>query len=460
MNVHSIPPKLIDEKIPTYLAFCHICAIAWPVVVASLIDASEGLVDIYLVGLLGPAAISAIGMSRQIVFIVMVMAISITGGTRTLVAQFYGAGNHEDVTRTGQQALLMGGALALILSIISILSTKPALVLLGAPEEVLFHGFFFLQLYFAGMIFMILNYVMSAIFGGVGDTRTPLKISVVVIVVKIFASYGFIFGMWGLPQLGVAGAALGMIISRLVGFIIGFMILVRGHERVQLSFPRTIKPDWNIISRMLKIGLPSGASGFFRNGARVLLYRVISGVSHPTAAIASLTIGFQVRMFAIMPALAFSVAANSLVGQKLGGVQIRSAEQYGSQTILLCIVLIGLGSALIWAFTESVAAIFTTDETVLSISSTLLRYFAIAQVFSSLSIVASGVLAGGGETRPSLYYTLISQWGVMLALAYILAFPFGLDVEGIWLAWLAASILQGLLTLKRYYKGSWRKVVV
>ena len=144
----------------------------------------------------------------------------------------------------------------------------------------------------------------------------------------------------------------------------------------------------------------------------------------------------------------------------MGGVQIRSAEQYGSQTILLCIVLIGLGSALIWAFTESVAAIFTTDETVLSISSTLLRYFAIAQVFSSLSIVASGVLAGGGETRPSLYYTLISQWGVMLALAYILAFPFGLDVEGIWLAWLAASILQGLLTLKRYYKGSWRKVVV
>ena len=70
------------------------------------------------------------------------------------------------------------------------------------------------------------------------------------------------------------------------------------------------------------------------------------------------------------------------------------------------------------------------------------------------------MLAGGGETRPSLYYTLISQWGVMLVFAYILAFPLGMDVEGIWIAWLAASVLQGLLTLKRYYKGTWKRAVV
>ena len=453
-------PKPADNEVPPTQVLRHVWAIAWPVVVASLIDATEGLVDIYFVGFLGPAAISAIGMSRQIVFIVMVMAISITGGTRTLVAQYYGAGRHGDVSRTGQQAILMGTYMALGLAAVSIVLTRPALVLLGAPEEVLTHGMLFLRLYFAGMIFMILNYVMSAIFGGVGDTRTPLKISVIVIIVKCVTSYAFIFGAWVVPALGVAGAAVGMIISRLAGCVIGLAILVRGNGQVRLSRNWRFKPDRNIMSRMLDIGLPSGASGFFRNGARVLLYRVISGVSRPTAAIAALTVGFQIRLFAIMPALAFSVAANSLVGQRLGGRQIRSAEQYGGQTILLCMIVIGAGSALIWIFAQGIASVFTTDETVLGISSVMLRFFAIAQIFSALSIVASGVLAGGGETRPSLYYTLFSQWGIMLVFSYVLAFPLGLDVTGIWIAWLAAAVLQGLLTLRRFFKGTWKRAVV
>ena len=453
-------PKPADNEVPPSQVLRHVWAIAWPVVVASLIDATEGLVDIYFVGFLGPAAISAIGMSRQIVFIVMVMAISITGGTRTLVAQYHGAGRHGDVSRTGQQAILMGTYLALGLAAVSIALTRPALVLLGAPEEVITHGMLFLRLYFAGMVFMILNYVMSAIFGGVGDTRTPLKISVIVIIVKCVTSYAFIFGAWVVPALGVAGAAVGMIISRLAGCVIGLAILVRGRGQVRLSRNWRVKPDWSIMSRMLDIGLPSGASGFFRNGARVLLYRVISGVSRPTAAIAALTVGFQIRLFAIMPALAFSVAATSLVGQRLGGRQIRSAGQYGGQTILLCMVVIGAGSALIWIFAQGIAAVFTTDETVQGISSVMLRFFAIAQVFSALSIVASGVLAGGGETRPSLYYTLFSQWGIMLVFSYVLAFPLGLDVTGIWIAWLAAAVLQGLLTLRRFFKGTWKRAVV
>ena len=457
---NAVSSKPADVEIPPFQVLFHIWAISWPVVVASLVDATEGLIDIYLVGLLGPAAISAVGMSRQIVFIVMVMAISITGGTRTLVAQYYGAGRHEDASKTAQQALLMGTVLGVVLGGVGIVLSKPVLIVLGAPQEILSHSVLFLRFYFAGMVFMILNYVMGAIFGGVGDTRTPLKISIIIIIVKCVTSYGFIFGSWGLPQLGVAGAAVGMIISRLAGCVIGLMIMAKGHRQLRFAWHWRISPNWNIMARMLDIGLPSGASGFFRNGARVLLYRIISGVSRPTAAIAALTFGFQIRLFAIMPALAFSVAANSLVGQRLGGSQIRAAAQYGGQTILLCMILIAVSSTVLWIFTEAITAVFTADETVLDISFVMLRFFAIAQIFSSLSIVASGVLAGGGETRPSLYYTLISQWGIMLIFAYVLAFPIGLDVKGIWIAWLAASVLQGLLTLSRYYKGTWKRVMV
>ena len=440
--------------------FRNVWTIAWPIVVASLIDANEGMIDIYLVGKLGPAAISAIGMSRQIVFIFMVMAMSITSGTRTLVAQFFGAERHEDVGKTAQQALLMGVCLALVLGSISFVLTRPALILLGAPDEVLQHAVPYLRLYFAGMVFMILHYVMSAIFGGVGDTRTPLKISIVVIIFKCFTSYGFVFGVWGFPEMGVAGAAVGTIISRALGCVIGFSILTRGHSRVRLIWHWRMKPDWSILRRMLQIGIPSGASGFFRNGARVLLYRVAAGTRQPTVALASLTMGFQIRLYTILPALAFSIAGTALVGQRLGAREVKAAEQYGAQTIRLCMLLVGMGSLGLWLFTEPIISIFTNVEEVIGVGGFMLRFFIIAQIFSALSIVVSGVLAGGGETKPPLYYTLISQWGILLPFSYILAYPAGWDVTGIWIAWLAGGVVEGMLTLRRYFKGTWKRTVV
>jgi putative MATE family efflux protein len=438
----------------------RVWTIAWPVVVASLIDATEGIVDIYMVGKLGPAAISAIGMSRQIVFIFMVMAMSITSGTRTLVAQFFGAERHEDVSKTAQQALLMGVCLALVLGTVSFVLARPALILLGAPDDVLIHAVLFLRWYFAGMVFMILHYVMSAIFAGVGDTRTPLKISIVVIIIKCITSYGFIFGVWGFPEMGVAGAAVGTVISRALGCLIGFSILTRGHRLIRLAWNWQMRPDWSIMTRMLQIGLPSGASGFFRNGARVLLYRVVSGTRQPTLALASLTMGFQIRMYAILPAIAFSIAGTALVGQRLGAKEIEAAEQYGTQTIRLCMFLVCSGSLVIWLFTETIVSFFTQAEDVIGMSSTMLRFFAFAQIFSALSIVVGGVLAAGGETKPPLYYTIIGQWGIMLLFAYILAYPVGLDVTGIWIAWVAGGTTQGVLTLRRYFKGTWKRTVV
>ena len=143
------PATPIDQ--PSVLP--QVWAIAWPVVAASMLDAMEGLIDISMVGQLGPAAISAVGLSRQILFLTMVMAMSISTGSRTLVAQFYGAERHEDLSHTAQQAILMGALLAVVMALLGGLIARPTLILLGAQPEVLGHAVPFLRIYFAGVHF-------------------------------------------------------------------------------------------------------------------------------------------------------------------------------------------------------------------------------------------------------------------------------------------------------------------
>ncbi len=430
--------------------------IAWPVVIASLLDAAEGMIDIYMVGKIGPEAISGVGMSRQIVFVMMVVMMSITAGSRTLIAQFYGARRFDDLSRAAQQSIALAFLFSLFLGAFGVLISEEVLSLLGARGDVLSYATPYLRLYFGGCVFLVLNFVIGSIFGGMGDTRTPLKISIVIIILKVFATYGLLFGAWGLPKMGISGAAMGTIVSRSVGVVLGIYFLTQGYTRVRISWPWRLKLEWVMIRKMMAIGIPSGITGFFRNGARVLLYRVAAMTSNPTASIASLTIGFQVRLVTIMPALAFSVAATALVGQRLGAREIPAAERYGVDTIRLCMIVIsGIGACALFFASEIVSA-FTDAPVVTELGYTMLWFFTFAQFFSSLSIVTGGVMAGGGETRPPLYYTMVGQWGIMLPVSYILTFTSGLDVTGIWIAWFLGGFTQGILTYRRYLKGFWK----
>ncbi len=264
----SSPPTTPTDQTPV---LPQVWAIAWPVVAASMLDAMEGLIDISMVGQLGPEAISAVGLSRQILFLTMVMAMAISTGSRTLVAQFYGAERHKDLSHTAQQAILMGALLSIAMALLGGLIARPMLILLGAQPEVLGHAVPFLRIYFGGVIFMMLNFLISAIFGGAGDTRTPLKISCLIIVLKLPLTYGLIFGVWGLPQMGVCGAAVGTLASRAVGCLVGFWLLTSGRSRVQMRWTWRLSINRDIMGRMMRIGVPAGIQGFFRNGAHPVL---------------------------------------------------------------------------------------------------------------------------------------------------------------------------------------------
>ena len=413
-----------------------------------------------MVGRLGPEAISAVGISRVIIMVISVMMIAVTSGAFAMVAQFVGAGSHAQASATAKQSFTLVGLVSVVLSLIGIGAARVSLEALSLSPEVVAQGVPYLRVFFAGMIFMTLNYAVTNCLYGAGDARTPLYINLFISVVKIVASYLLIFGVWGLPALGVAGAAAGSVVARFCGVVAGFSLLYSGRFRLKLLAGTSYLPDPALARRILRIGIPSALQGLFRNGSGVIFVKLIALTAFSTTAVAAFSIGNQMERILRRTSLAFGTAATTLVGQSLGAGRPRAAEQRGWTVILIGVVSIALLGLPVAFFARPILSLFTDAPEVIQVGVIYFYAMVLAEPFMCLSIAAGGALRGAGDTRPGLYYTLISQWLIRLPVGYVLAFHFGYDINGLWAALVLFSALQGYLTARKFGKGEWKEMVV
>ncbi|MFB3785876.1 MAG: MATE family efflux transporter [bacterium] len=427
---------------------------AWPTVMYSLMETGVGLVDIYFAGYLGPEAVAAIGFSRQIFLVLMIGTLSITTGTITLIAQNYGARRFADASAVAYHSLILALLSGILFGAAGYALAHVSLRLLGAEGEVLRGGTAYLKVLMGGVIFLMINYTTNAVFRAQGDTKTPMKIATVSNGLNIVFSYLLIFG-WGLiPAFGVMGAAGATLLARLIGASWAVWILLNPTRAVH--FAVRARFDWALFRRILDIGLPSGFSGFFRNGARILFFSILAATTRGADAVAAATVGFQIRMLVVMPALAFQVATAALVGQSIGARRMKTAEAYGWTSIAFCTAVMGAASLLIFAASGPVMRFFSDSAALHDLGIWALRFIALEQFCNGVAIVVSGVFTGAGDTRPPLRFTILSQWLLMLPLAYGFTMFSSLDFFGPWIAWALAPLVQLLLTLAHFIRGRWK----
>ncbi|MEW6234673.1 MAG: MATE family efflux transporter [Candidatus Omnitrophota bacterium] len=430
--------------------------ISWPTIVYAILETTVGLADIYFSGFLGSDAVAAVGFSRQIFLVLMIGTLAITTGTITLVAQYFGAGRCDMASAAATQSLRLAVISGLILGVIGAALASPSLLLLGAEGDVLIQGSAYLRILMGGVVFLMINYSVNAVFRALGDTKTPLKITSVINVLNIGLDYVFVFGLSFIPALGVKGIALGTIMARALGAAWALAILSLPSREVRLIWDLPAQKD--LITRLLSIGLPSGFSGFFRNGARIVFFAILASTSAGTAAVAVASIGFQVRMLAIMPALAIQAAVSALVGQSIGANNLEEAEGYGWTSIKFCVLIFGFLSLLLFLFPARIVRLFTDVPEVISLANAAMRFIALEQFCNCVSIVASGALSGAGDTKPPMRYTIFSQWFLMLPLALWFSYQPSMNIWGVWLAWGMAPAVQLLLTVLRFTSGEWKSI--
>ena len=437
--------------------------LAFPVILSNLLISLVNVVDIFMAGRLGPVEIAAVGMASSVRLLVLIGVLSVTAGAMALAAQAHGSGDAARVSHVARQSISLTVLLALALSVVGYFVAGPLLNLLGGGGEprAAELGTDYLQIIFLGTVFLALNLVVNSLMQGAGDTVTPLVITAGANVLNIGLNYLFMFGPGPLPAYGVAGAAMGTLLARLVASVWGIWVLYRGRNVVKI-LPGSYRPDRATFRELLGIGVPSGLQGIARNGAQVFVLGIVTATSAGSYGAAALAIGLQLESLAFMPGLAISVAATSLVGQSLGGWHTREAWVRGNVAIFLGVLVMSVLAVPIFVFAGPLIRLFdpSAHPTVVAAGTSYLRVNALFLPLLAVAMVTNGALRGAGDTRPGLIGTLLGRCLLVVPLAYLLALTFGFGVAGVWWALCVGTTIQAMWVWARWQGGAWQRVAL
>jgi putative MATE family efflux protein len=289
----------------------------------------------------------------------------------------------------------------------------------------------------------------------VGDTRTPLYVMLGVNIVNIVISWLLINGNLGAPILGVGGSAIGAAVARGGGGLLLIGLLLRGRSGLKLSL--NLRPDREILGRLLRIGAPSGAEQLVFQGALLILVNFVTGLG--TAAYAAHNVVLNIESLSFLPGLGYATAASALVGRALGASQPSRAEDSVYEALLQGGLMMTVLGAIMALFPHQLIASFVADPQVIAAGATPMRIAGLFQPLLAINFIMSGGLRGAGDTRWPLYTKFISTWCVRLPMVYVLL-SLGIGLTGFWIAMGTDFAVQALLAAWRFRLGRWKTMRV
>jgi len=257
-------------------------------------------IDMIWVGRLGSSAIAGVGVSGMVIMVVNGLIMGLFTSLRAMLARFVGAKDESAANHITQQAFVIGIAFSLVMAVLGLFLAEPILRIMGVEADVVVEGATYMRIQFLGIMTLSLLTVTQTVMQASGDAFNAMKISIVFRLFHIAVSPFLIFGWWIFPRLGVSGSALTSVFSQAIGGSIGLWFLFTGRTRMQLSL-RNFHLDWNMIWRMVKIGIPAAFNSMERGLANLALMWFI--VPFGTIAVAGHSIMTRIETFLQMPAM-------------------------------------------------------------------------------------------------------------------------------------------------------------
>lgn len=425
-----------------------------PIVAANLLETAYEWADMFWLGRLSDDAVAAVAVGFPAMFLLISVAIGFTIAGTALVAQYTGAGDLKNTEKVAGQTILLIVALAVIFSVVGYAWAPGILRLLATPPEIMDDALVYLRIFYLGLLPLYIFFVLQALLRGWGDTVTPMKLSALAVTLNIVLDPFLIFGWGPFPALGVAGAAYASVFSRAVAAIVMIYMVARGKVGLRISL-ESFKPDFTLLRRIFKIGLPSSAETANRSLDLAIMTWLVAGFG--AKALAAYGIGSRIITLVLMPSFAISAGTTTMVGQNIGARQPDRAAQSGWQAAGLMFGIFAVFGALIMLQPQALIALFNQEPDVLAIGGEFMQIVGWTFATLSAAIVLTGALRGAGDTLVAMIFSLVSGWAIRIPLALVLVNYAGLGLQGVWWAMAAANILGLVMAGGWFYLGRWRK---
>ena len=439
-----------------------IMALAWPTIVEQVMQTAVQYIDTAMVGSLGTQATAAVGATSTFGWMVFSTISALSVGFLSFIAQACGANDREAAKKAVSQAVLItlvGGILVTFVTT-SLSGIVPKLMQVDPDIQELASTYFFI------LYLPMLPRTASTIFGtllrAAGDTKTPMKVGILVNVINIIGNLLLIFPsreiVLGSLAFTLPGAGLGVVgaaIASALAFTWGGIHITYALWKHPMVSPRgcNLRPDMTILKPCIKIAIPNMFQRFGTSLGFVAFASMINSIGE--VATAAHTIANTVESAFYIPGYGMQTAASTLAGNAYGARDNERLKKLAAMFIPVEIILMIVSGGALFIAAPSLMKIFSSSPEVIELGATVLRMVAVSEPFYGFSIIIEGMMLGLGKTKEPFVYNVLGMWCVRIIGTFICTQLLGMGLVSAWACMIGHNLLIFALYMVSYIRGTW-----
>ncbi len=452
-KLHEMRKEIIEGNIERTLF-----KLAWPLIINNLVQVLYNITDTFWLGKLGREALSAPGVSWPLIGTLMSLGMGFATAGFAFVGQYIGAEKYERANKAAGALYSLILIFASTVAIAGFFLAPYALKFMKVTPNVYPNALAYLRIIFVGIPFSFTGFAFGFLMRAVGDTKTPVKINLFTVFLNIILDPVLIFGLFGLPALGVKGAALATVTANSVASLIGAYLLFTGKVGIHLT-KDTLKPDLDFYKRIFKVGLPSSIGQSANSFGFVVLTRIIFGFGDVTYA--AYTITTRLVNFLTSIARGISMAMGTMIAQNVGAEKYERAKKIAERTIIVNFTIATTAILIIGLFRVQIFKVFLNDPAVIEESAIVLKYFlSSVPFFNGIFVVVNNVFRSSGHTKKSMILGILRLWGLRIPLSYVLGYFVFMSSVGVFLGMGLSNVIGATVAIIWFLTGSWMKRII
>ena len=417
-----------------------------------------GAVDTVMLSQYSDNSVAAVGVVNQLIMFAFLIFEVINIGTSVLCSQYLGARMHKNMVQVVGVSLILnlvfGLVVGLVVSAILHYGATSLLSMMGLRPELMEYGVSYMKIVGVFAFFQAISLTISASLRSANKAVYPMMVTVVVNILNIIGNYSLIFGKFGMPALGVEGAAISTAFARGVSMVILFVILFRKHiPRFPLSYFCPF--PFVELKNLLKIGVPSAGENMSYSFSQVVLTYFINMLGNE--ALATRTYVVNIVMFVYLFAIAMAQGGAICIGHLVGERKIHAAYLLGKYVMRISI-LVSLVLSCIWALMGHTLFSWLTDNPeIIRLGTIILFIDVILEVGRAINIYATNALRATGDVNYPFYVGFVVQWSVAVGCGFLFGIHWGWGLVGMWCAFVLDENLRGIIFVQRWNSLKWTK---